>query len=357
MMVRSWLLSHSVLETDALKKNFKYEASDEQIEGLKAISETCYQDITYGCKMAPLKNTRFGHYFGWWTGKDGSKKFYIDGEDEENAVCGCHATSSCFQSMFNSTCNCDAVFLPLWSSDEGKITNKESLPVRSFVYGGFISKQQEANITVGKLKCAGSRRSSEDKSISTTCSSLKQGGATQDAFYLTKDSSDDDLMASYCQMSKPGYSESNLNIESYGLVKGGANMVLNIVFQSHNYQSSRSTVTTCQSRKTFYKIKSATLSTSSEQTDEYEAFNSEEGTYMIPETGLYTITIGTFDRSCDPYYLIDVTDVHGKTTNFYKSEYTNTYTQWLAAKASMQIRTIHSSYVSSSSFALTIVKH
>ena len=22
--------------------------------------------------MAPLKNTRFGHYFGWWTGKDGN---------------------------------------------------------------------------------------------------------------------------------------------------------------------------------------------------------------------------------------------------------------------------------------------
>ena len=71
----------------------------------------------------------------------------------------------------------------------------------------FISTlmfQQEANITVGKLKCVGNRRSSEEKSISATCSSLKQGGATQDGFYLTKDTSDNEVAASYCQMSKPG---------------------------------------------------------------------------------------------------------------------------------------------------------
>ena len=69
------------------EKKFVYESSDEQIDALKTISNTCYQghyylhdisyfqiyhiEISYGCKMAPLKNSKFGHYFGWWTGKDG----------------------------------------------------------------------------------------------------------------------------------------------------------------------------------------------------------------------------------------------------------------------------------------------
>merc|ERR1712215_106413 len=63
------------------EKKFKYEAADEQIEALKVISEYCYQDVEYGCKMAPLKNTRFGYFYGWWTGSDGMKKFYLDRED------------------------------------------------------------------------------------------------------------------------------------------------------------------------------------------------------------------------------------------------------------------------------------
>merc|ERR1719435_280616 len=37
------------------EKKFLYEAPDEQIDALKAISETCYQEIYYGCKMAALK--------------------------------------------------------------------------------------------------------------------------------------------------------------------------------------------------------------------------------------------------------------------------------------------------------------
>merc|ERR1711892_138663 len=262
------------------EKVFNYEASDVQIEALKAKSENCYQEITYGCKMAPLKNTRFGHYFGWWTGKDGSKKFYIDGEDEDQAVCGCHATSSCIQSMFNSTCNCDAVFLPLWATDEGKITNKESLPVRSFVYGGFISNQQEANITVGKLKCAGLRKPSENSAGSTTCSSLKHDGATQDRFYLTKEESGDTVAATYCQMSKQGYVESNLNTESYDL-GGGAKIVLDIGLGSHRCHGTHYVYTACGSGKAFYKLSDPTFKSSFDQNDVHQSFNKTEAIYTI----------------------------------------------------------------------------
>ena len=69
------------------EKRYVYKASDEQIDALKVISESCYQgtnyqgykyevnsfieELTYGCKMAPLKNLKFGHHYGWGTGKDG----------------------------------------------------------------------------------------------------------------------------------------------------------------------------------------------------------------------------------------------------------------------------------------------
>ena len=52
-----------------------------------------------------------------------------------------------------STCNCLNLRRPTWQSDEGKLTNKTSLPVRSFVYGDFLYNQDEGKITVGKLKC------------------------------------------------------------------------------------------------------------------------------------------------------------------------------------------------------------
>eukprot|EP00092_Neocalanus_flemingeri_P069208 GFUD01084754.1.p1 GENE.GFUD01084754.1~~GFUD01084754.1.p1 ORF type:complete len:347 (+),score=69.45 GFUD01084754.1:50-1042(+) len=328
--------------------------------------------------MAPLKNTRFGHYFGWWTGKDGSKKFYIDGDDEDRAVCGCHATSSCLQSMFNSTCNCDAVFLPLWSSDEGKLSNKESLPVRTFVYGGFISSQQEANITVGKLRCSGSRKSKEDKSISTSCSSLKQDGATRDGFYLTKEESEKSIEASYCQMSKPGYVESNLKLESHDL-GGGSKVVLNVAIQSHaspitqvlasiairytqeaggGAYSSRKTITTCGNARNYYNLKTSILKKHYEQIDVHEAFNKEDGFYTIPETGLYTIMIGKMDGVCDTYYLVEVeehVDAGVSTTQFYKSLYTNTYTQWFTSGTKLQIKSTHTSN-SNSNFQMTIVR-
>eukprot|EP00092_Neocalanus_flemingeri_P011178 GFUD01012041.1.p1 GENE.GFUD01012041.1~~GFUD01012041.1.p1 ORF type:complete len:488 (-),score=123.66 GFUD01012041.1:156-1619(-) len=340
-------------------KEYSYEAPYEQIEALKAQSETCYQEISYGCKMAPLKNTRFGHYFGWWTGKDGSKKFYIDGDDEDRAVCGCHATSSCLQSMFNSTCNCDAVFLPLWSSDEGKLSNKESLPVRTFVYGGFISSQQEANITVGKLRCSGSSKSEEDKSISASCSGLKQDGATRDGFYLTREESEKSIEASYCQMSKPGYVESNLKVESHDLGGGGSKVVLNVAIQSHSYSSPRKTITTCQGNRNYYNLKTSTLRKLYEQIDMHEAFNKEDGFYTIPETGLYTIMIGKMDGHCDTYYLVEVdepVDAGVSTTQFYKSYYTNTYTQWFISGTKLQIKTTHTSTNSNSNFQMTIVR-
>ena len=40
--------------------------------------------------------------------------------------------------------------MPLWSSDSGKIMNKDSLPVKQFKYGSFFSEYQAAKVTIGK---------------------------------------------------------------------------------------------------------------------------------------------------------------------------------------------------------------
>ena len=78
--------------TGCFNKKYDYRASDDQIEALKAISETCYQglylilfptislfysfvlaEIKFECNMAPLRYLfhDITTYSGWWTGNDG----------------------------------------------------------------------------------------------------------------------------------------------------------------------------------------------------------------------------------------------------------------------------------------------
>jgi len=217
--------------------------------------------------------------------------------------------------------------------------------------------QQEANITVGKLKCSGHRKASDNSAGSTTCSSLKQDGATQDRFYLTKEESGDTVAATYCQMSKQGYEESNLNTESYDL-GGGAKIVLDMALGSHKYgHGTRYTYTTCGQGRNFYTLAEATLKSSFDQIDVHENLNKTEATYIIPETGLYTVIIGNFEGDCDTRYLVRASDMHGNNIIFYKSQYTNTYTHWLTSGVKLQILTTYTSSISSSNFKMTIVKH
>eukprot|EP00092_Neocalanus_flemingeri_P078961 GFUD01098319.1.p1 GENE.GFUD01098319.1~~GFUD01098319.1.p1 ORF type:complete len:298 (+),score=56.41 GFUD01098319.1:59-895(+) len=170
--------------------------------------------------MAPLKNTVFGKFFyGWWIDHNGEKKFYFDGDNSDDHVCGCQKDNSCTQSSFNSTCHCDSSLMPLWNSDSGKLTNKEDLPVKGFNYGSFFSEHQAAKITIGKLKCSGVAKKSNDRSSS--CASLKRSGLDVNGYYLTKDNPTSDLKVNYCDLSAPGYKEEDLRVgESQPLDKG-----------------------------------------------------------------------------------------------------------------------------------------
>lgn len=207
------------------QQEYNYEASMTQIEALMATSSDCEQEIQFDCNIAPLKNTMFGLYYGWWVDRHGEKKYYFDGNNEDLHVCGCYP--DCQSSMFNNTCNCDSSLVPFWNKDQGKITNKESLPIKSFVYGGFLHAQQQAKITVGSLRCNGTVESSFSGAVdlTSTCSSLKKGGNSVSGFYLTKPTQEAQLQVSYCRMSEPGYDNNDIKLGASIDFNKKANMV------------------------------------------------------------------------------------------------------------------------------------
>jgi len=187
--------------------NLTYDVPIQQIEALIAMSDTCEQEIKFECKLAPLKNAAFGLKYGWWTNQRDEKKYYFDGADEESEVCDINHNGG--------VCNCDMSLVPLWNSDSGRITDKNSLPIKGFHYGGFFNEHQAARVTIGKLKCSGQSTDSTD--LVSTCSSLKKSGLSTNGFYLTKDSAEDDVSVNYCQLSSPGYKEEKLRREEVGL--------------------------------------------------------------------------------------------------------------------------------------------
>ena len=54
----------------------------------------------------------------------------------------------------NNSCNLN---LPVWSSDVGQIVDTSLLPVTGIAFGPLPYQLQQANITVGALKCKASR--------------------------------------------------------------------------------------------------------------------------------------------------------------------------------------------------------
>jgi len=179
-----------------------YSVPMQQIQALIASSETCEQEIKFECKLAPLKNKAFGIQYGWWTDREGDKKYYFDGDDEDNWICDSSTNAG--------VCRCDVSLVPLWNHDTGKITQKGSLPISTFNYGGFFHVQQAAKITIGRLRCSGKAAASSE--LISTCSSLKKNGQTSNGFYLTKDSPDERLAVNYCRLSNTGYKEEEIRI-------------------------------------------------------------------------------------------------------------------------------------------------
>merc|ERR1711970_1113075 len=222
--------------------------------------------------------------------------------------------------------------------DEGRVTNKDSLPVRSFVYGDFYDQRQEANITVGKLKCSGSKLTAENADGTISCSSLKQGGASQDMYYITKQGSDQELSVSYCKMSNPGGIEEELLEESFTLNSGGEDKKNEtIAVSSHFAIGMRMVFFVCGNENNYWHLFDVTL----EDVTNATRFSTDDATYTISEDGLYSLIIGTFTGSCDPHYIVHVKDkFQGSEFILVKSEKTNIFTGWLTAETTLKIMTV-----------------
>ena len=56
--------------------------------------------------------------------------------------------------MTEELCNCDAQ-LPTWAQDKGVITATDLLPISAVMYGPLSFDIENANFTIGPLRCSG----------------------------------------------------------------------------------------------------------------------------------------------------------------------------------------------------------
>ena len=129
-----------------------YFAPKEQIDALISLSESCHQDLDFGCFMAPLRFDDVDQ--GYWTDWDGNTQVFFHGNNPGTHVCQCGEDQSCVDSTLDLVCNCDSKS-PTWYSDIGRITAKNLLPIKSFHYGPLEFDLERANVTIGRLTCSG----------------------------------------------------------------------------------------------------------------------------------------------------------------------------------------------------------
>jgi hypothetical protein len=83
------------------------------------------------------------------------------GSDSSVYMCQCGLDGSCIEDSGNTfSCNCDAK-TPEWAIDSGAITAKEILPITGFTYGPLKFDAEQANFTIGRLRCLGTRSKSQ----------------------------------------------------------------------------------------------------------------------------------------------------------------------------------------------------
>ena len=132
--------------------DMNYFAPQEQIDALVSLSQSCYQDLNFGCFMAPLEFDGIDQ--GYWLDRNGDVQVFFDGDHPGQHLCKCAEDQSCDDSELDLTCNCDSKS-PTWTFDLGRITAKHLLPVTSFHYGPLKYDLERANLTLGRLVCSG----------------------------------------------------------------------------------------------------------------------------------------------------------------------------------------------------------
>jgi hypothetical protein len=91
----------------------------------------------------------------------GNPQNFFVGSDSSVHMCQCGLDGSCISDSGNTfSCNCDAK-TPEWAMDSGAITAKAILPITGFSYGPLKFDVEQANFTIGRLRCLGTRSRSQ----------------------------------------------------------------------------------------------------------------------------------------------------------------------------------------------------
>ena len=83
--------------------------------------------------------------------------YWSGARNASDTGCQCSLDGTCAKAPnAQPVCNCDTIGAGL--VDDGILTDKESLPVKSLKYGGAITRISSINYILGSLVCSGKAR-------------------------------------------------------------------------------------------------------------------------------------------------------------------------------------------------------
>ena len=111
-------------------------------------SKLCSQYTTTSCVNSRTM-AQDGELYSYVTDRNRVATYWGGGDDSN--FCACHKTKSCYGSI-DDKCNCDDNTYTK-TTDEGNITKKEKLPLKSICVGETGHHIEYREITIGKLIC------------------------------------------------------------------------------------------------------------------------------------------------------------------------------------------------------------
>lgn len=122
------------------------------IKALADISTNCSQSIKHTCTVNPLTK-----YSSWINRYGVVNTYWSDTKDPSETGCQCSIDGTCAEALnSDAICNCDTYGADV--IDEGVLTDKDSLPVKSLRYGGSLTRISSVRYILGPLLCSGKAR-------------------------------------------------------------------------------------------------------------------------------------------------------------------------------------------------------
>ena len=134
-------------------QNSKFQIeSQTYVQALADISTNCSQSIKHTCTVNPLTK------YSSWINRNGVVNTYWSGTREPSETgCQCSIDGTCAEALnSDSICNCDTIGADL--VDDGILTDKNSIPVKSLRYGGAMTIFSSLKYILGPFVCSGKAR-------------------------------------------------------------------------------------------------------------------------------------------------------------------------------------------------------